>query len=79
MAIRASNGTRTVPTKENDPMRELTAEELENVAGGVGECTPANSYYGISETTSFGSDIVNIYEGLVFATSHVIERVLNAY
>jgi hypothetical protein len=60
-------------------MRELTANEMELVAGGVGECTPTNSYYGITQPSSFGSDIVSIYEGLVYATSHVIERVIKSF
>ena len=62
-------------------MRELTTEELDQVAGGY-KCTPAdalNTYYGIQNTSSFGQDLVDIYEGAVFATSHVIERVANAF
>jgi len=61
-------------------MRELKTEELAFVSGGLGSmtCTPAsaaNEYYGIQNTSSLGGDLVNIYEGLVFATSHIIERV----
>lgn len=62
-------------------MRELTARELEMVAGGNGVCTPddsGNDYGGISDTGSVGDDLVDIYEGLVAATSHIIERVANA-
>ncbi len=65
-------------------MRELTTTELELVAGGTGECTPAdgaqgNNYSGVTDTSSVGSDLINIYEGVVAATSHVIERVANAF
>jgi hypothetical protein len=61
-------------------MRELTAEELAFVAGGEEQmtCTPttaANDYYGVQNPTSVGDDLINIYEGLVAATSHIIERV----
>ena len=65
-------------------MRELTKEELAFVSGGEGEmtCTPStalNDYYGVQNPGSLGSDLVNIYEGLVFATSHIIERVALAF
>lgn len=59
-------------------MRELNTAELDLVSGGVGMCTPANSYGGITDPGSFGRDVVNFYEGLVFATSHIIERVARA-
>jgi hypothetical protein len=59
-------------------MRELTEAELSFVSGGIGECTPANSYGGVTNTSSFGSDLINIYEGAVRFTSHVIERVAKA-
>jgi hypothetical protein len=63
---------------EVDVMRELTKAELSFVSGGIGECTPANSYGGVTDTSSFGSDLINIYEGAVRFTSYVIERVANA-
>jgi len=59
-------------------MRELNTQELKFVAGGEGVCTPANSgnnYGGITEPSSLGQDLINIYEGAVAFTSHVIERV----
>lgn len=63
-------------------MRELTQAELAFVAGGSNlECTPSdsgNDYGGVKDTSGFGDDLVNLYEGLVQATSHVIERVANA-
>lgn len=62
-------------------MRELTASELGYVTGGTGVCTPedsGNDYGGITDTGSVGAEIIEIYEGLVAATSHVIERVANA-
>ena len=63
---------------EDDTMRVLSTDECRQVAGGHDVCTPAdamNDFYGIQNTTTFGQDLVNIYEGLVFATSHVIERI----
>jgi len=67
---------------EDEDMRELRVEELCLVAGGgENSCTESsafNDYAGISDTGAFGQDLVNIYEGLVAATSHIIERVANA-
>ena len=63
-------------------MRVLNQGECRRVAGGHNVCTPEdamNDFYGIQDTTSLGQDLVNIYEGLVFATSHIIERVANAF
>lgn len=60
-------------------MRELTNAELFFVSGGTGQCTPGNSYGGVRDTSSVGNDLINIYEGLVAAASHVIERVSRAF
>lgn len=60
-------------------MRELTSTELSFVSGGTGQCTPSNSYGGVSDTTSLGDDLINIYEGVVAAASYIIERVANAF
>ena len=65
-------------------MRELTSEELSLVAGGTGECTPdtstsTNNYNGVTDPSSVGGDLINIYEGVVAATSHMIERVANSF
>ena len=35
-------------------------------------------YGGVTDTGSVGNDIIGIYEGLVQATSYIIERVANA-
>lgn len=63
-------------------MRELTTTELQFVAGGnEHQCTPANSgntLGGVTDSKSLGDDLINIYEGLVKATSHIIERVAKA-
>jgi len=58
-------------------MRLLNEQEMNIVCGAHGQCTPANSYGGVTNPSSIGSDLIAIYEGLVFATSHVIERVAN--
>lgn len=55
-------------------MRELSATEVAWVSGGTGVCTPTNSFGGVENTTTLGEDLVNMYEGLVYATSHIIER-----
>lgn len=64
-------------------MRELTCTEIDWVTGGTGECTAedsggGNNLGGVSDSESLGEDLINIYEGLVEATSHIIERVANA-
>lgn len=59
-------------------MRELTNNEIHVISGGTGVCTPENSYGGVTNPSSVGRDLINVYEGLVMFTSHVIERVLKA-
>lgn len=63
-------------------MRELTMEEIGFVTGGTGVCTPGdgggNNYGGITDTASLGQDLIDAYEGLVAATSYIIERIANA-
>lgn len=62
-------------------MRELTAAEMQWVSGAAGECSAddgGNNYGGITDTGSIGDDLINIYEGLVAVTSHIIERVASA-
>ena len=58
-------------------MRELTMNEMRQVSGAGDECTSEgeNSFGGITEPSSLGQDLIEIYEGLVEATSYVIERV----
>jgi hypothetical protein len=53
--------------------------------GGTGVCTPDNTsgnepndYLGGERPGGVGDALISIYEGLVSATSHVIERVANA-
>jgi hypothetical protein len=60
-------------------MRELTIAELDFVAGGADECSSGgNNYGGVTDTSSVGEELIEIYEGLVEATSYIIERVANA-
>jgi hypothetical protein len=62
-------------------MRELTVGEIGFVGGGAEQCTSdqgSNNYGGVTDTGSLGDDLIEIYEGLVQATSYVIERVANA-
>ena len=62
-------------------MRELTMEEFSRVSGGTGECTAqesGNNYGGITEPGTLGQELIEIYEGMVEATSYVIERVASA-
>ena len=62
-------------------MRELTMEEISRVSGGTGECTAqqsGNNYGGITEPGTLGQELIEIYEGMVEATSYIIERVASA-
>lgn len=60
-------------------MRELTLQEIHWVAGAGDDCpAQGNDIGGITDSESIGDDLVNIYEGVVAAVSHVIERVANA-
>ncbi len=65
-------------------MRNLTKDEIQMVAGAGDECSSdgggesSNTYSGIKDTSSVGREMINIYEGLVAATSHIIERVAKA-
>ena len=62
-------------------MRELTMQELHLVAGAGDDCSSGgggNDLGGVKDSKSLGDDLVNIYEGLVQVTSHIIERVANA-
>lgn len=66
-------------------MHELTLSEIRCVTGGTGVCTPddtggnePNDYLGGERPGGVGDALINVYEGLVAATSHVIERVANA-
>jgi len=63
-------------------MRELNTTELECVSGGMMRCTPeemGNAWGSITNTTSIGREIINIYEGLIEATSYMIERVATSF
>ena len=62
-------------------MRELTMSELEYVSGGADDCPSdegGNEIGGIKDSESLGQDLINIYEGIVEAASHIIERVASA-
>lgn len=61
-------------------MRELTVGEIGLVSGAGDTCSGAggNDYGGITDTSSVGGELVAFYEGLVEATSYIIERVANA-
>lgn len=68
-------------------MRELTNSEIRHVRGGTGVCTPGNTggagdpnaYLGGTSPKGSGDALIAVYEGVVAATSHVIERVANAF
>jgi len=63
-------------------MRDLTMSEIGFVSGAGDNCpggdSGGNAYGGITDTNSVGQEIIELYEGLVAATSHIIERVAGA-
>lgn len=62
-------------------MRELTMSEIGFVSGAGDDCPSgegSGDFAGLGDSSNFGKNLVNIYEGLVAATSHIIERVANA-
>ncbi len=63
-------------------MRNLTKDEIQMVAGAGNQCSSnggKNDYAGVSDPKSLGSDLIELYEGLVEATSYIIERVAKAF
>ncbi len=66
---------------EVDAMRELNSSELSFVSGAGDGCAggSGNDIGGVTNSGSFGRDLVNIYEGVVQATSYMIERVSKAW
>lgn len=73
--------TRVLPSysdKEVDVMRILNREETCTVAGAAGQCTEetsGNQYGSIDESEMHGDLVSAVYEDLVAAASHIIERV----
>lgn len=63
-------------------MRLLNEMETGLVCGAEGVCTPSdpsgNTYGGVTNTKAVGDELIAIYEGVVSAASHIIERVANA-
>jgi len=62
-------------------MRELNSSELSFVSGAGDGCSggSGNNIGGVTNSGSIGDDLINIYEGIVQAVSHVIERVSKAW
>ena len=65
-------------------MRELTLNETTFVSGGAtndcgGSVTIGTSGANIqTNTTSFGEDVIAVYEGMISSLSYMIERVANS-
>ena len=63
-------------------MRELTMDEILRVGGAGDDCASddggGNTFGGVADASSVGEDLIAIYEGVVAAVSHVIERVAGA-
>ena len=67
-----------------NPGAALTAGEVEQVAGGDGTCTTtltiSTGEVGFTTTAnSVGDALINTYDGVVDATSHVIETVAKSF
>jgi hypothetical protein len=73
--------------KENqaaNPGAALTPDQVEQVAGGDGTCTTtltiSTSDIGLTTTAnSVGDALIDTYDGVVDATSHVIETVAKSF
>jgi hypothetical protein len=62
-----------------NPGQALSAEQIENISGGDATSCPAPITIGpITVPPPVGNSFVQIYEGFVEVTSHIIERVANA-
>ncbi len=62
-------------------MRELKSSELIFVSGAGAGCSggSGNNIGGVTNSGGLGQDLINIYEGVVQATSYMIERVAKAW
>ena len=62
-------------------MRELKTSELSFVSGAGDGCSggSGNNIGGVTNSGGLGQDLINIYEGVVQATSYMIERVARAW
>jgi len=65
------------------PGTQISAEQVGEVAGGTAECTTTltlstNEVGFQTSGTSVGQVLINTYDGVVDATSHVIETVAHA-
>ncbi len=60
-------------------MRELKSSELSFVSGAGCSGGSGNNIGGVTNSGGLGQDLINIYEGVVQATSYVIERVARAW
>jgi hypothetical protein len=60
--------------------KPVDVDQAAQVAGGDGECTTTLTLGGILTTVgpTVGETVTATYDGLVDATSHVIERVANS-
>jgi len=68
-------------TKDTKPesAQPISQEQAAQVGGGEGECTTTlNAGFITTTGSSVESTVTSTYEGLVDATSHIIERVVNA-
>jgi hypothetical protein len=72
----------TKPVKAGEA---LSAEQVTSVAGGATDAsvtttvsTTSIGVQAVTPGTDVGAALVNIYEGFVDVTSHVIERVVNS-
>lgn len=58
-------------------MRELTLSEVSRVSGAADQCS--NTVGGISDFSIVGDQLISFYEGLIAATSYMIERVAESF
>ena len=63
-------------SKQN-PGQELSAEQVASISGGDGVCAAPIGLGPINLPQPVGGSLVQIYEGFVEVTSHIIERLVN--
>lgn len=69
-------------TKKQDAGQELDSQQVGEVAGGTPLCGASATLSGNPSVTNTaatpGEALIGIYDGMVDATSHVMETVINA-
>ncbi len=64
--------------KPTTPGQALPPEQVDAISGGEGDCSVTVTVGGVTVSgTSVGDALIQVYDGAVDATSHVIETLAN--